>query len=545
MKRKGKLFYIGIGLLLAVLSLSLIGCKGKTETKRSADIAVLYTGDVHCAVDENIGYAGLAAFKAELEGQGAKVLLADSGDAIQGNPIGSLSEGLLPIQIMNRLGYVAMALGNHEFDYGQEAMRTLSEQASFPFLSLNFEELGSGKPVYRPFTIVECDGQKIAFVGVTTPKTFTSSRPTYFMDNKGNYRYSFLQDESGKALWDATQQAVDAARKEGADYVIALAHLGIDASTAPYLSTELIANTSGIDVVLDGHSHSVIECERVQNKEGKRILLSSTGTGLNHFGYLLIDRDGHLSTGLVTDYKEKDQEVSAYINSLRAEFDQQLKKTIARVEHDQVMEDPETGIWIIRNAETNLGNLCADAIRAMAGSDIAVINGGGIRASIKAGDITYGDVLNVYPFGNHLRTIQVTGQQLMDALEYSVRAVPDENGGFLQVSGLTFTFSADIPSPVVTDDEGMFRGIEGERRVQQVLVDGVPLVPDQTYSLTSIDYILHDSGDGYTMFAECPVLETDIGLDFDILLNFLKDGYLKNTSLYMEPYGKGRIVAVP
>jgi uncharacterized repeat protein (TIGR02543 family) len=519
--------------------------RGETgKTVRSKDIAVLFTGDVHCAVDDNIGYAGLAAFKKELESQGVQVLLVDTGDAIQGAPIGSLSGGKMPISIMNRLGYCAMTLGNHEFDYGQEALGRLSEMAEFPFLSLNFVDMAGGEPIYRPYTIMERYGVKIAFVGVSTPTTLTSSTPKFFMDDNGRYKYSFLQDESGKKLWDATQKAVDAARKEGADYVIAMTHLGIDASTAPYLSTELIANTSGIDVVLDGHSHSVIECDRVLNKDGKRVLMSSTGTGLNNIGCLLIDRNGGLSTRLVSDYEKKDEGTTAYINSLKAEFGKQLEQPVASVRNDLVTEDPVTGVRIVRRAETNLGDLCADAIRAATNADIAVMNGGGIRAGIKAGETTYGDVLSVFPFGNHLCTIQVTGQQLLDALELSVSAVPDEYGGFLQVSGLTFTYRTDIQSPVKRDDSGMFAGIEGERRVETVMVNGEPLSADKTYTLAGTEYTLRDSGDGYSMFAGCPVLEADVGLDFDVLVDFLTDGYLKDTSVYQEPYGDGRIEAV-
>lgn len=545
MKRRNNFSYILTIVAMVAIYLSLAGCGGTGKTARTADIAVLYTGDVHCEVDDNIGYAGLEAFKTELETQGAQVLLVDTGDAIQGAPLGSMSKGSIPIDIMNQLGYCAMTLGNHEFDYGQDALRTLSEQAKFPFLSLNFVDVASEKPVYQPYIIVERDGVGIAFVGVSTPKTLTSSRPTYFMDENGNYNYSFLQDESGKKLWDAVQQTVDAAKKDGADYVVALTHLGIDTATAPYLSTDMIAGTSGIDVVLDGHSHSVVECERVQNKEGKRVLLSSTGTALNHIGYLLIGRDGNLSTGLVSDYTEKDADISAYINGLKAESEQQLAQPVATVKDNQVTDDPETGVRIVRNAETNLGDLCADAIRAAAGTDIALMNAGGIRAGLRAGEITYGDVLGVFPFGNHLRTIEVTGQQLLDALELSVSKFPEENGGFLQVSGLTFTFRTDIPSPVIWDDAGMFTGVEGERRVQSVMVGGKQLEPAQTYSLAGTDYTLRDSGDGYSLFAGCPVLEADLGLDFDALSDFLADGYLKDTPLYMQAYGSERIVEVP
>ncbi|MDD3164426.1 MAG: bifunctional UDP-sugar hydrolase/5'-nucleotidase [Oscillospiraceae bacterium] len=543
MKQTDRFSYLTIAIAVLALFLTLTGCGGTKKNVRQADIAVLYTGDVHCAVDENIGYAGLAAFKKELEAQGAQVLLVDTGDAIQGAPIGSLSKGAVPIAIMNRLGYCAMTLGNHEFDYGQATLRTLSEQATFPFLSLNFEDQASGESVYQPYTTVERDGVQIAFVGVTTPQTLTASRPAYFMDETGNYQYTFLQDATGAALWDATQQAVDAARKDGADYVIALTHLGIDAATAPYLSTELIAHTTGIDAVLDGHSHSVVECERVQNREGKRILLSATGTGLTHIGYLLIDRDGNLSTGLVTDDVPKDADTAAYIDEQKAAFAQQLQQPVATVKDALVTDDPVTGVRIVRNAETNLGNLCADAIRAATGADVAVMNGGGIRAGLRAGTITSGDVLGVFPFGNHLRIIEVTGQQLLDALEFAVSAVPEENGGFLQVSGLTVTFLADVPTPVSLDDAGMFNGVEGERRVQRVLVNGKPLQTDQTYRLAGTDFTLQ-GGDGYGMFANCPVLEADAGLDFDALLQFLTGDYLENASDYAPAYGDGRIAAI-
>ena len=531
-------------MLVAIISLPLVGYDSTEKVVRRADIAVLYTGDVHCVIDENIGYAGLAAFKSELEAEGVEVLLVDTGDAIQGTPMGSLSEGALPIKIMNHLGYSAMTLGNHEFDYGQAPLSTLSKEAHFPFLSLNFVDEATRKPVYRSYTIVERDGVKIAFVGVSTPKTLISSRPTHFMDKKGDYLYSFLQDKEGELLWETTQQVVDAARKDGADYVIALTHLGINSDTAPYLSNQLIANTKGIDVVLDGHSHSIVECERVRSKDGKRVLLSSTGTELSHIGYLLIGKDGNLSTGLISDYAKKDAATVTYINSLKKEFEQQLKQPVALVKNHLVTDHAITGVRIVRNRETNLGNLCADAIRSEANADVAVMNGGGIRASMKAGEITYGDVLNVFPFGNHIRTIEVTGQQLLDALELSVSSFPAENGGFLQVSGLTFTFRTDIPTPVIKDNTGMFTGVKGKRRVQEVWIDKKPLEANKTYSLAGTDYTL-GGGDGYAMFADSRVLEGDVGLDFDALISFLRTGYLQNTSLYENPNGEGRIVAIP
>ena len=544
MKHKKKIKVFSALLLTLTVFLSATSCGRAEAPERTKDIAVLYTNDVHCAVDSAIGYAGLAAMKTELENSGNEVLLVDSGDAVQGAPIGSLSEGKLPIDIMNKLGYSAMVLGNHEFDYGLETLKTLSEQAEFPLLSLNFCEKEGGKAVYSPYTIVERDGVKIAFVGISTPETLTSSRPANFMDSSGNFIYTFLQDESGKALWDRTQQTVDAARSDGAEYVIALTHLGISASSSPYTSSELIANTTGIDAVLDGHSHSVIECERVRSKDGKAVLLSSTGSGLSHIGYLLITRSGSISTGLVSEHEKKDESVTAYIDGLKAEFDGQLNAVVAKTDVSLITEDPETNVRLVRNVETNLGDLCADAIRTAAKADVAVMNGGGIRAGLAAGEITYNSILSVFPFGNHLCTIQVTGQQLLDALELSVRAAPDEYGGFLQVSGLTFEFSTSIPSPVSVDSSGMFTGIDGERRVQNVLVGGEKLNPDGNYSLAGIDYTLCDSGDGYAMFADCPLLEADIALDFDALVSFLAEIYPENAEAYANPYGEGRIAVV-
>lgn len=526
------------------LVLSLSACGQSAETKRTKDIAILYTGDVHTALEDNMGYEGIAALKNEMMADGMEVLLVDTGDAIQGSPIGTLSSGQVAIEIMNELGYSAMALGNHEFDYGMDTLNTLSKLASFPFLSLNFVDSAREEPVYTPYTIVERDGEKIAFLGVSTPKTITSSVPAYFQDDSGEFVYSFMQDESGEKLWTAVQKAVDAAKSEGADYVIALTHLGINAAAAPYLSTTLIEKTSGIDVVLDGHSHSTLACERVKNKDGNRVLLSATGSKLENIGYLLIEEDGNVSTGLVSGCEEKDAKTAAFVAEKKSVFDEVLKTPAANIPLALVVKDPATGVRIVRNAETNLGSLCADAMRKVSGADIGIKNGGGIRSELAAGEATYGDVLSVFPFGNEVCKIEVTGQQVLDALEYSVGAIPDEFGGFLQVSGLEFTYNANIPSPVVRDVSNQFVGIEGARRVQSVSIAGKPLEPSATYTLAGDEYTLISSGDGYTMFKYSKVIATKIAIDYDVLIDFLTTDYLENPSKYEDPYGLGRIVAI-
>lgn len=537
MKRIGKI------LLTIVLIITLSACT-TTSSKRTKDIAVLYTGDVHVNLDSTIGYDGLAAFKNELLADNVDVILVDTGDAIQGTPIGKLSSGSIPIEVMNELGYDAMTLGNHEFDYGQEDLKLLSELATFPFLSLNFIDIEMEQPVYRPYKIVERDGIKIGFIGVSTPRTITSSTPIYFQNDKGEFIYSFMQDDSGDKLWTAVQNTVDAVRKEGADYVIAMTHLGIDESTAPYLSTTLIEKTNGIDVVLDGHSHSIAECMRVKNSDGERILLTSTGSGLENIGYLLIDKNGNITTGLIAEVKEKDSAMTTFVQARKDEFEKILMKPVTTINNDLIIEDLVSGNRIIRTTETNLGDLCADAFKEATGAEIAIQNGGGIRKNLMQGEITYGDILNVLPYGNQLCMIEATGQQILDALELSVYAIPAEFGGFLHVSGLTFEYDSEVPTPVLRDENNMFVGIEGERRVKNVKVNGEDIDPNKTYTVGGPEYTLLQNGDGYSMFNGNKVIASQITMDYDAVVNFFNNQYDENSDNYINPTGTERIIKI-
>lgn len=508
------------------------------------DLVILYTNDVHCAVDDTIGYAGVAAYKAQLESAGNYVLLVDAGDAIQGGPIGTMSDGEYLVDIMNTTGYDIAVPGNHEFDYGMDKFLALAEKAEYEYISANFTDLSTNKTVFNPYTIKEFNGVKVAFVGVCTPKTLTSSTPAYFMNEAGEFVYGFAQDDTGAALYNCVQTAVDSAKKAGADYVIAVTHLGIAAETSPYMSTELIENTNGIDAVLDGHSHSVLECERVKNKDGEFVLLSSTGTKLQNFGMMVISKSGNISTGLVKAFDTKDATVEASIKEIKAKYEEVLNEVVAKSEVDLVINDPKTDTRIVRNAETNLGDLCADAYRAVAGADIGFVNGGGIRAAIKKGDITYGDILTVQPYGNSVCMVEATGQEILDALEMGARVVPSESGGFLQVSGLTYAIDTKVKSTVEMDENGMFVKVGGEYRVKDVKVGDADLDLTKTYTLASHDYLLKNGGDGYTMFTDNVMLKDTIMLDNQALLAYIK-GELKGVvgQAYAEPYGIGRIVA--
>lgn len=530
-------------LLSIVLIFTLSSCT-TSSSKRTKDIAILYTGDVHVNFDSAIGYDGLAAFKNELIADNVDVILVDTGDAIQGTPIGKLSSGSIPIEVMNELGYDAMTLGNHEFDYGQEDLKLLSELATFPFLSVNFVDVVTEQPVYQPYKIVERDGIKIGFIGISTPRTITSSTPIYFQNEQGEFIYSFMQDDSGEKLWTTVQNTVDAVRKEGVDYVVAMAHLGIDESTSPYLSTTLIEKTRGIDVVLDGHSHSVVECMRVKNMDGERILLTSTGSGLENIGYLLIDKKGNISTGLIAEVEDKDSEMTTFVQARKDEFEKILMKPVKAIENDLVIEDSLSGNRIIRTTETNLGDLCADAFKEATGAQIAIQNGGGIRKNLMHGEITYGDILNVLPYGNQLCVIEATGQQILDALELSVYAIPAEFGGFLQVAGLTFEYDSKVPTPVVRDENNMFLAIEGERRVKNVKVNGETIDPTKTYTVGGPEYTLLQNGDGYAMFNGNKVIASQITMDYDAVVNYFNNQYEAIKDMYMNPPGTERIIKI-
>ena len=539
--------------LTLVLMLLLAGCgsaapaetPAPTPAEESAylgldnDIVILYTNDVHCGVDDNLGYTGLATVKNALEAQGKHVVLVDNGDAVQGDTIGTLSNGEYIIDIMNEVGYDVATPGNHEFDYGMEQFLALTEQANFPYVSANFVD-SDGNTVLDPYVIKDVAGVKIAFVGISTPKTITTSTPKYFQDDNGNYIYSFQQDETGEKLYAAVQSAVDAARAEGAQFVIALAHLGIEEDCSPWTSSEVIVNTTGIDAVLDGHSHSMIQGEKVKNKDGAEVLLSSTETKLAYIGCLTIKDDGSMSTTLISDNGMKE-----FIGGIQEEFEELVNTVVASTDVDLIIKDPASGERIVRVSETNLGDLCADAYRAMSGADVAIVNGGGVRADIPAGDITYGQIIAVHPFGNEMCVVECTGQEILDALELGCSKLPAESGGFLQVSGMTYTVDLNVESTVKLDENGMFVEVEGERRVKDVTIGGEPLDPEKTYTLASHNYKLKDCGDGYSMFADNVFLQDSVMIDNQVLINYIVD-VLGGTvgEEYADPYGQGRITLI-
>lgn len=536
MRRKWLAYLLAVSLMLGGFALA--------EEVEHPPVVVLYTNDVHCGIDEAIGYAGLKAYERAFEDAGYQVALVDNGDAIQGGPVGTLSKGSYIIDIMNYVGYDVATVGNHEFDYGMDQFMALRARAEFPYVSANFCDL-EGNAVLDPYVILTLGDYQLAFVGASAPETFTKSTPTYFQDGQGNYLYSFCQGGDGAELYAAVQAAVDAARAEGADYVFVLSHLGIEASSRPYTSSDLIVNTRGIDAVLDGHSHVRMAQEVVRNLDGEDVLLSSAGTKLECVGALTIAPDGSISTALHEEALFKDAQTQGYIAAIEDQYEDTLNEVVATTQVELTVDDPATGERAIRRAETNLGDLCADAYRYVLGADIAFVNGGGVRTSIEAGEITYADILNVHPFGNMACVVETTGQQILDALEMGVKDLPGESGGFQQVSGLSFEIDMRIESTVVTDETDSFVEVSGARRVKNVRVNGEPIDPEKTYTLASHNYMLKNGGDGMNMFMEDELLQDEVMIDNQVLIHYIVDvldGVVGEA--YSDPYGQGRIVFV-
>ena len=502
------------------------------------DITILHTNDVHCDYEK---YAKVATLHKSAD------LLVDAGDHVQGGVIGTLSKGEYIVDIMNYLKYDAAVPGNHEFDYGMDQFLHIAKDlAKYPYISANFTGK-DGTPYFDAYKMFEVKGVKVAFVGVCTPETFTKSTPTYFQDANGNYIFGFCEGNNGADLYKAVQSAIDAAKAAGADYVIGLGHLGIDEQSSPWMSKEVIANTTGFDAFIDGHSHSTFS-ETIKDKSGKEVVFEQTGTKLANVGKLTIKTDGTITHENVDlSAVEEDADAKAYIAGITEKFDALQKKVVAKTTVTLTTKGAD-GKRAVRSAETNLGDLCADAYRLLLGADVAFVNGGGVRADINAGDITYGDIINVHPFGNSACLVEVTGQQLKEALELGSAAYPGESGGFLQVSGLTYTINADIPSSVVKNDKSEFVKVDGAYRVSDIMVGGQPLDVNKTYTLASHNYMLKDAGDGYTMFGtkNVKVLQDEVMIDNQVLINYIveKLGGVVGAE-YAAPQGRITIKTAP
>ena len=544
-----------------------------------SDVTILYTNDVHTYIDKQspkLTYAAIADLKQSYQNAGKDVLLVDAGDHVQGTAYGSMDEGASIIKLMNAAGYDVATPGNHEFDYGMDRAKAIMKEADFPYLSCNWVDLRTGLRVLPSVKVFVRGGRRIAFVGVTTPETFTKSTPAYFMDKaQRKYIYDIQGGEDGKKLYDAVQKAIDKA-KLLADVVIGLGHLGVDPSSSPWTSEEVIAHTSGFDAFIDGHSHTVMENKQVQDASGKAVTLTQTGSYFANVGEMTIAADGTITTKLIPTHEGMDATIAAMQTGWVNTVDDMLGEKIAVGDSDFYVSDPATGKRRIRSAETNLGDFVADGIYAYFNEveklhcDLAIMNGGGIRADVPAGDWTFKTCKQVSPFGNVACLMSVTGKQIQDALEFAARfaGTEKENGGFLHVAGASYEIHADIPNTVQTDEKNVWIGsATGTPRVQNVKIynkaSGTyePLDESKTYALAGMNYTLRNLGDGFAMFDGAELIKDYVSEDYLVMSTYamtfggvdaeglphlttanspLADypGYLLD---YENPYGAGRI----
>ncbi len=545
-----------------------------------SDVTILYTNDVHTYIDKQspkLTYAAIADLKQSYQDAGKDVLLVDAGDHVQGTAYGSMDEGASIIKLMNAAGYDVATPGNHEFDYGMDRAKAIMKEADFPYLSCNWVDLRTTLRVLPSVKVFVRGGRRIAFVGVTTPETFTKSTPAYFMDKaQRKYIYDIQGGEDGKKLYDAVQKAIDKA-KLLADVVIGLGHLGVDPSSSPWTSEEVIAHTSGFDAFIDGHSHTVMENKQVQDASGKAVTLTQTGSYFANVGEMTIAADGTITTKLIPTHEGMDAGIAAMQTSWVNTVDDMLGEKIAVGDSDFYVSDPATGKRRIRSAETNLGDFVADGIYTYFNEveklhcDVAIMNGGGIRADVPAGDWTFKTCKQVSPFGNVACLMSVTGKQIQDALEFAARFAGEdgkENGGFLQVAGATYEIHTDIPNTVQTDEKNVWIGsATGTPRVQNVKIydkasgSYLPLDPGATYALAGMNYTLRNLGDGFAMFDGAELIKDYVSEDYLVMSTYAMifdgadaaglphlssansplaaySGYLLN---YEQPYGAGRI----
>ena len=538
-------------LLFLLLIVALAGCQ------RKQPIVILYENDAHCAVE---GYARLAGQRDAERQHTPYVAIVSSGDFAQGNTVGSLTKGEAIVRIMNAVGYDYLTIGNHEFDYTVPQMQHLSEMLTAKTLCCNFsryEQDNDDKDddqddddLYPAYEVKDFGGTKVGFIGVATPSTFRSSTPTYFIDDNGNLLYNFHQTDT----YECVQEAVNDAREEGAEIIIVLSHLGDDPEVA--YSRGLIAATHGIDVVLDGHAHHVLN-ERLVNDRGDSVTLTSTGTKFAYIGRLTIDTDNRVTTELlpISDCHRVNQAVQDTVLAIQQELEARVNAPVGTTAFALADRDNQDN-RLVRKQETNLGDFMADVARYTTGANIGVCNGGGLRAGLYNETITFGNIVSIWPFNNTMRVVECTGQQLLDAFEVSAANLPRENGDFMHVSGLRYTINPHVPTSVIWDDNRMFNGVGKTRRIAKMEVfmlaggesDKLPyeqrgtwqqVNPNAVYTIGGQSYIIACSG-ASGMFAKMRLLpvEGEPVNDVDAVCAYIQAMGGTINDVYRRPQGR-------
>ena len=534
------------------------------QTEKSNDIIILHTNDVHCGVQDTIGYDGLMLYKKQLLKKYNNVMLVDAGDHIQGGTMGLITNGEAIIEIMNKLEYEVVTLGNHEFDYGIEQLKKKKKLLNCSYISSNYCFKKNKTSIYPPTKIIEKGGKKIGFIGVATPQTLSKTYLITIVDDKGELVYDFLTENHSQELYDRVQQHIDELKKENCDLIIILGHLGMYGDALEEnTSAGLLKNLKSINTLVDGHSHKVYSMTS-PDEDGKNVVLVQTGTKLANIGVLTIHENGTLShfnldtvpydpelaneTVNVTRSKVVryvDKEMNGFINDIFDSFSDLLNEVIGKSDFllnvfKNASESTESHTQLSRSRENALCNLVTDAMRELGEADVTIMNAGSVRTDINQGNITYQNVINTMPFSNDVLVKEVTGQTILEALDFGVRTLPGVTSRFPQVSGITFKVDTSINSTVVVDENEVFEKLGDKQRVYDIRVNGEKLDLNKKYTLSSNSFIL-GGGDGYSMFTDCEIVKTAVGVDNEALLRYIHDN-LNGTIPYKYKTSEGRMI---
>lgn len=520
MKRGKKLSALFLALVMA-FSLAVPAGAANWDDDLTGHIVILHTNDVHGAIDN---YASVAALKDAYEAAGAQVLLMDAGDFSQGSTSVNVSEGATAVELMNMAGYDVATTGNHEFDFGYANLKTLMESAEFPILAADAFTAEGDLAMDGDNLTFQLGDVTVGVFGLATPETATKAHPAKLEG------VTFLAEDE---LFACAQEQVDELTAAGCDYIICLGHLGIDAESTGNRSIDLLENVTGIDVFIDGHSHST-QSDIAEETNGTGMVgdtvLTSTGTKLESVGVVDIAADGTIDASTIsmedlnaTEGFTPDQDIATRVSEINAQIEEDMGQVIgtSEVDLDGVREN-------VRASETNLGDLITDAMLWQAGQDneevdAAITNGGGIRASIAAGDITKKSVNDVLPFGNTLYVVELTGAELLEALEASTYCTPEPVGAFPQVAGIEFTINTGAAYDAGENYPGTtYAEPASINRVTILTVGGQAFDADATYTIVTNDF-LAAGGDTYYAFSAAESgYDTGISLD-QVVMDYITE----------------------
>jgi len=515
LSRRSATLLLGVSLTVCAAAKSPDG--PSSSSKRQKSVVILYENDVHCDID---GYAKLAGLRdAIVAADTACVGVVSSGDFLNGALPGTISSGQYIVDLMRRVGYDAVAPGNHEFDFGMTRMTALLPQIGAPVVCINLFKEDDQRPLY-PGGVLKTYGEKrVGYVGVCTPASMVDEAYAFF-DENGRKRYDLRPDD----IVTLVQHAVDSVRRAGADYVVVLSHLGEVNFNGFIDSHTLVSKLSGVDALLDGHTHSVVPCDRVQDRNQRPVPVTQTGTQFAYIGKLLISADGRISTSLIPikDIPYTRPQVTATTDSIKRLMSAITDEVIGYNDFMLTAADSR-GDWLVRKGETNLGDLCADAFRERCSADIGLVNGGGIRNNIAAGTITFGDAVNALPYCDLMCKIEVSGETILNMLKKCTERYPQTDGSFPQVSGLKFTLHTS--SHAVTDVQVMNRATAQYE----------PLRPDGNYTVAVSDY--YKSGFCGAL-KNAASIEQTTEVTYTVLSQYIKNTLKGDVSAYRTPQGR-------